>query len=134
MACRHTILDVLSWDLRACAEGVFPVADHTGRLFPPDSPEGQRAHQPIAEVGGIRWKAHFAYWKGDQEAAAATHDSRPLLQFFLGQCFLKYISICVCVPLRFTPAVGVQLAKEATTSYRHTFICDWCFASKTPQR
>ena len=81
-ATRHTILDVLSWDLRACAEGVVPVADHTGRPFPPDSPEGQRAHQPIAEVGGIRWKAHFAYWKGDQEAPAASRDSHPLLQFF----------------------------------------------------
>ena len=74
-ATRHAILDILKWDLRACAEGRFPDADHTGTPFAPESQEGQRAHQPIAEVAGIMWKARFAYWKGDQEAAASAHDS-----------------------------------------------------------
>ena len=90
-ATRHGILDVLAWDLRACAEGVFPVADHTGKAFAPDSPEGQRAGQPIAEVAGVMWKAHFAYWKGDQEAAASARDSHPCFM----QCFLVGVYISV---------------------------------------
>ena len=74
-ATRHTILDIVSWDMQACRAGYFPHTDHTGRPFGPNTAEGKRAGQPIAQVpGGPLWKATFANWKGDQEAAALAHD------------------------------------------------------------
>ena len=74
-ATRHAILDIVSWDMQACRAGYFPHTDHTGRPFGPNTAEGKRAGQPIAQVpGGPLWKATFANWKGDQEAAALAHD------------------------------------------------------------
>lgn len=80
-ATRHKILDILAWDMKACFEGVFPSCDHLGNPFPPGSEFAKRAGQPIAQVpGGPKWRAVFANWKGDQEAAAAAHETCCLYQ------------------------------------------------------